>query len=414
MESDDPKEEAQNDDKWDIVILHNDSQTELAEAVRESIKAICQTLGRPYRVEIFEDLLGAGQMHTVVFDDVLENTGVIMFFRNEEFFSEPLREFDIGTALNDRITHIETRRHWTVVPLDIEKKTKVRGKPSINGSQGLIITAEGDIKERNEERKQKKIKELLDRPCSTSSSRHAAHRSPEQSIAEGREQQLRQISALMPDASDTDAARASPSDASHAASAGTFGSDSQPLPDRRITQRSGLSRHTFHNDGRECQAVTTEGGSQLFQNNFSGRPNQNRPEVHLSSAKIPPSMIDKSITAVIQMVPNFQWMTYRWMLLGCTLVSPAHTEDNVIQFLLPTILQQHLLSLLHTLRSNIRHNNSYIAYRSRKMRNEMNMNIIRSIVLLLNSSGSSSSSSSSSNNHTNFNNISVRWHTKMQ
>ena len=191
MDSEEKDEPTLEADDYHVVILHGDSQFWLAEAICENIRNIDIGNQTPLRVDILGNILRPGQQETNAFDDVIENTSILMFFRSHEFFADSLNGFAVSAAIEDRVRHDDPRRHWTLIPLDIEKKTKLKGKIMINSMIGMTVSIDGSL---DETKTKNLLRKHLRGPIQTGRTDEAESRS----LAEAQSRQVKDISSLMP------------------------------------------------------------------------------------------------------------------------------------------------------------------------------------------------------------------------
>lgn len=178
-------------DKYHVVTLHGELERTLAEAVSENIRNMdILGNGEQLRVEILDSVGELGQTMIDVFNHVIENTTFIIFFRTEDFFHDKLNGFAVSVSLDDRIQHHDPQRHYTLIPLDVGKTTKIKGKLCFNQLIGAVVSSDGAFDERNEKKIRKMINDKLFRL-------NADQVTVNEMIQEGQNRQARDICSLV-------------------------------------------------------------------------------------------------------------------------------------------------------------------------------------------------------------------------
>lgn len=177
-------------DKYHVVTLHGELERTLAEAVFQNIRNM-DILGNEeqLRVEILDSVGEPGQTMIDVFNHVIENTTFILFFRTEDFFNDKLNGFAVSVSLEDRIQHHDPQRHYTLIPLDVGKTTKIKGKPCFNQLIGAVVSSDGAFDKRNE----KKIRKMINDKLRLNTDRVTVN----EVIQEGQNRQARDIYSLV-------------------------------------------------------------------------------------------------------------------------------------------------------------------------------------------------------------------------
>ena len=191
MDSEEKDERSWEADDYHVVILHGDSQFELAEAICDNIRNIDMDSQTPPRVEVLRNILRPGQQETDAFDDVIENASILMFFRTHEFFEDRLNGFAVSAAIEDRVRHDDPRRHWTLIPLDIDKKIKLKGKIFINSMTGMTVSSDGSLNKT-------KTKNLLRKHLRGPIGKERTDEAESRSLGEAQSRQVKDICSLVP------------------------------------------------------------------------------------------------------------------------------------------------------------------------------------------------------------------------